>query len=66
MHIKSKQISKFDTCFYIHFRGLFKNKVFRSVSLVIKKLWAKQFSYGLCIKKKKILQNILKISIYQK
>ena len=29
-----KQISKRDTCFYIHFQRLFKNKVFRSVALV--------------------------------
>ena len=38
-----KQTSKCDTCFYIHFsifQGLFKNIVFRSVALVIKKLWA--------------------------
>ena len=35
-----KQISKCDTCFYAHFQGLFKNIVFRSVALVIKKLWA--------------------------
>ena len=35
-----KQISKCDTCFYIHFQGLFKNIAFRSVTSVIKTLWA--------------------------
>ena len=34
------KISKCDACFYTHFQGLFKNIVFRSVALVIKKLWA--------------------------
>ena len=35
-----KQISKCDTCFYIHFSRAFKKYSFRSVALVIKKLWA--------------------------
>jgi len=35
-----KQISKCDTCFYMQFsRALFKNIVFKTVALVIKKLW---------------------------
>ena len=35
-----KQISKYDTCFFMHFKGLFRNVVFRSVALVTKKLQA--------------------------
>ena len=33
-----KQISKCDTCFTPIFQGLFKNIIFRSVALVIKKV----------------------------
>ena len=35
-----KQISKRDTCFCINFQGLFKDIVFRSVTLITKKVWA--------------------------
>ena len=35
-----KQISKCDTCLYIHFQGLFKNIILRSLAVVTKKIWA--------------------------
>ena len=35
-----KQISKCDTCFYMHFSRASQKYSFRSVALVTKKLWA--------------------------
>ena len=38
--ISFKKKSKCGTCFYIHFSRPLKNLVFRSVTLLTKKLWA--------------------------
>ena len=48
-----KQISTYDTCFYIHFSRAFKNYNFRSVDLVTKPV---PYLATLCIEKKIILQ----------